>query len=230
MTLWAIFRFEVGYQSRRISTWFYAALLLLVTLYVSAEVSTEYARSSGTFSNDPYFAALMAVLGSLIGLLIAAAVSGDAAARDVQTRMNPFVYTTPVGRFAYLMGRCLAGFSLYAASLCAVPIALVLVSLLTNRALVGPFHPAAYLNAYLFLLLPNAFVATALLFAMAVLSRQAVVSYVGALLIVGLTAFSYVFLALTLQQWELAKLLDPSGALPSRSSAACGRLLKRACG
>ncbi len=105
MKLWAIVRFELGCQARYISTWFYVMVLLLITLQVSAEVSTDYARSLGTFSNDPYFVAMMSLVGSLIGLLIAAAVAGDAATRDAQTRMDPLVYTAPVAKSTYLAGR-----------------------------------------------------------------------------------------------------------------------------
>jgi ABC-type transport system involved in multi-copper enzyme maturation permease subunit len=213
MTLWEIFRFELDYQWRRHTTWLYSALLLLVTFYLAAEVSTDYARSTGTSSNDPYFVAAITVFGSLAGVLIAAALAGDAAARDVETRMHPLVDTTPVRRLPYLAGRWLAALSLYTTTLLVVPVASVLVSLLTNRELAGSFRPAAYLDACLFLLLPNAFVATTLLFAMAALTRRAVVSYLGALLFMALTMFSLMFVALTLQRVELAKLIDPSGGV-----------------
>ena len=213
MKLWAIVRFELGCQSRHVSTWFYAVVLLLITLQVSAEVSTDYARTSGTFSNDPYFVAMMSLLGSLMGLLIAAAIAGDAAARDAQTRMDPLVYTAPVAKSTYLAGRFLAALALYSVILLVVPFALVLVFLLTDGELAGPFRPAAYVSAYMFLLLPNAFVTSSVLFAIAVLTRRAIVSYVGALLLFSVTLFSYTFVALTLQQWEFAKLLDPLGAV-----------------
>ena len=44
------------------------------------------------------------MFGSLIWLLVAAAVAGDAAARDVQTRMHPLTYTAPVSKFDKLRG------------------------------------------------------------------------------------------------------------------------------
>ncbi len=103
--------------------------------------------------------------------------------------------------------------TLYGVILLVVPLALVLVFLLTDGELAGPFRPAAYVRAYMFLLLPNAFVTTSLFFAIAVLTRRAIVSYIGALLLFGATLFSYTFVALILQQWELAKLLDPLGAV-----------------
>ena len=47
MKLWAIVRFELGCQSRYISTWFYAMVLLLITLQVSAEVEKDALVSYG---------------------------------------------------------------------------------------------------------------------------------------------------------------------------------------
>ena len=214
MTLWQIFRFELGYQSRRVSTWLYFVVLLALTFLAAGEPAQEYARMDGSFSNGPFLIAVVALFGSTMGLLIAAAVAGDAAARDVQTRIDPLIYTTPVGKTTHLAGRFLAAFVLYALLLSAVPLGLLLIASITNPELnlIGPFRPAAYLGAYLFLLLPNAFVATAIMFSLAALSRRATMSYVGGLLLLGACAVSWGVVARASGEWALAKLLDPIGA------------------
>ena len=65
-----------------------------VLLY--GDLSADYARSDGSFVNGPFIIAVMSLLGSMIGLLIATGLTGEAAARDVQARMDPLLYTTPV--------------------------------------------------------------------------------------------------------------------------------------
>jgi hypothetical protein len=70
------------------------------------------ARSGDYFLNAPFVIAAVTVFGSLLWLLVAAAVAGDAAARDVQTRMHPLTYTAPVSKADYLGGRFLAAFVL----------------------------------------------------------------------------------------------------------------------
>ena len=67
--------------------------------------------------------------------------------------MDPLLYTTPVGKAAYLRGRFLAAFVLYAVILLAVPLGLLLAAVVPGpeAELIGPFRPAAYLGAYLFL-------------------------------------------------------------------------------
>jgi ABC-type transport system involved in multi-copper enzyme maturation permease subunit len=213
MRSWEIFRFEIAYQSRRVSTWLYFPVLLTLTFYVGREVYIDNARSDGYFFNAPFVIAVMTFLGSMMGLLSATQLAGDAAARDVQTRMDQILYSTPVGKAAYLRGRFLAAFVLYAAILLAVPLGLLLAAAVPGpeAELIGPFRPAAYLGAYLSLALPNAFVATAVLFSMAALGRRAMASYLGSLLLFGMVVFSRGFVAGKLGWWELAKLLDPFG-------------------
>jgi len=70
-----------------------------------------------SFHNAPFVIAAVTVFGSLMWLLVATAVAGDAAARDVETRMHPLTYTAPVSKADYLGGRFLAAFVLNAGEL-----------------------------------------------------------------------------------------------------------------
>ena len=213
MRSWEIFRFEIAYQARRVAPWLSFPILLTLTFYLTRQIYVDNARNDGYFFNGPFVIAVMTFLGSMIGLLVATQLAGDAAARDVQTRMAPLFFTTPVGKAAYLRGRFLAAFILYAVILLAVPLGLLLAAVVPGpeAELIGPFRPTAYLGAYLSIALPNAFVATAILFSMAALSRRAMATYIGSLLLFIVVVFSRVFVAGTLESWQLAKLLDPFG-------------------
>jgi ABC-type transport system involved in multi-copper enzyme maturation permease subunit len=211
MKLWEVFRFDLGSQARRFSTWLYFPVLLAITYQLATEAYISKARAGGYFFNSPFIIAEVTLLGSLMGLLAAAALAGDAGARDVQTRMHPLVYTAPIGRGAYLGGRSLAAFVLNALILLAIPAALLLAALKPEPELIGPFRPAAYLGAFLVFALPNAFVATALLFSAAALSRRAMAGYVGAVLLFFGAMTSWIVLATQLGWWKLATRLDPLG-------------------
>ena len=100
MKLWEIFRFESRHQARRASTWICAALLLVLTYYMTREIYIDNARNQGYLFNGPFVIATMAFLGSLMGLLIASSVTGDAAARD---RLR----SRPVDRHSALLARAL---------------------------------------------------------------------------------------------------------------------------
>ena len=213
MKSWEIFRFEIAYQARRVASWLSFAILLTLTFYMTRQIYVDNARNEGYFFNAPFVIAVMSFLGSMTGLLVASELAGDAAARDVQTRMDPLFFTTAIGKAAYLRGRFLAAFVVYAVVLLAVPLGLLLAAVVPGpeAELIGPFRPAAYLGAYLSIALPNAFIASAVLFSMAALSRRAMATYIGSLLLFIVVVSSRVFVAGTLESWELAKLMDPFG-------------------
>ena len=214
MKLWGVFRFEIAYQSRRAWTWLYFVALLGLTIALATGGSIENARGGGYFLNAPFVIAAVTLFASVMGLLMTPALAGDAAARDIQTGMHPLLYTTAVGETAYLGGRFLAAFVINASILTAVPAGILLAGLLPGGSpaeLIGPSRPAAYLDAYLALALPNAFVATAIQFSMAALNRRAMASYLGAVLLFFVAMLVQQFVAGMLGRWDLAKLLDPLG-------------------
>jgi ABC-2 type transport system permease protein len=207
-----ILRFEFVYQARRVRTWLYFVLLLVVA-YLLTKSGIDGARDGSSLANSPSDIAITTVICNALWMLTATAVAGSAAARDVQTRMDPLVYTTPISKADYLGGRFLAAFMLNASILLMVPAGIVLALLVPGAepGILGPFRPAAYLSAYLVLALPTAFVVTAIQFSLAVRSRRAAVSYVGsALLLVTASIVSGALINL-LQMPTLGKLLDPVG-------------------
>ena len=212
--LWEIARFEIGYQTRRPATWVYFVVLCTLTLYGSAELSSEYARMDDSYSNGPFIVAALTLLCGTFGLIVAAAFAGDAAARDVQTGMAPLIRTSPVGTLSHLGGRFLAAFGLALMLLLAVPLGLLLVEFLSGSTsdLTGPFRPGAHAGAFMLLLLPNAFVATAMMFSLAALARRAIAGYLGGVLLLGACAFGWGYLARASGHWQLGTLMDPFGA------------------
>ena len=158
-----IFRFEFAYQARRVRTWLYFAILFVVAN-----------RLRGGGVNSLFTAAQETLLLGLLWALMAPAVAGGAAARDVQTRMHPLVYTAPIRKADYLGGRFLAAFGLNALILLAVPLGMLVDFLLPGGKpeIIGPFPPVAYFGAYGFLALPTAFIFTAVQFAFAALTPE----------------------------------------------------------
>ena len=80
-----IFRFEFAYQVRRLSTWLFFAVLVAFAFLLTRGNFLADALYADFFLDSPFVVAVVTVFGSLIWLLVAAAVAGEAAARDVQT-------------------------------------------------------------------------------------------------------------------------------------------------
>jgi len=117
--------------------------VLLVVAYLLTRSGIDSARDSSTpiLANSPYGIAVTTVICNLLWMLIATAVAGSAAARDVQTRMHPLVYTTPISKADYLGGRFVAAFVLNALILLMVPAGIVLALLMPGAEpeILGPF-------------------------------------------------------------------------------------------
>lgn len=209
---WEVLRFELGYQAGRTSTRLYFAIVLGLALVI-ARVFLLDARQDGYFFNAPIITSAVTIIASMIALLVVAGVAGDAATRDAQTRIDSLLYTTPLRKAAYLGGRFLGAFAVTALLLLAVPVALLIATGMpgVEKEILGPFRAEAYLTSYLLFAVPNAFASTAVLFALAVLSRRAITAYAGAVILFFSAFLSETFLAARLGQWGLGKLLDPMG-------------------
>ncbi|HEX8327175.1 MAG TPA: ABC transporter permease, partial [Hymenobacter sp.] len=209
MKLQRIFALEFWYQLRRATTWLYfAAMLVLAFLIVVANYASD-ARDGYFLVNAPIVVAGVAVICSVKWLLVGASVAGDAAARDVQTRMHLLTYSAPVSKAAYLGGRFLAALALNGLVLLAVPAGLLLGMYAggVEAELLGPFRMAAYLTAFGFIVLPNAFFATAIQFSVAALSRRAMGSYLGGAVLFVAAYMVWVVLPDAGGQWR--NLADP---------------------
>ncbi|WP_026135837.1 M1 family aminopeptidase [Nafulsella turpanensis] len=213
MNFWEIYRFEVTYQLRRASTWIYFTTVLGLTfLWITGFI--DNARSGEIHLNSPLIIAGITAFSNLFGLLIIAALASDAILRDNQARMDQLLYTTPLSKITCLGGRFLGTFSLVSVlMLVVVPLGLVVVSIMpaVESNDFGPFRPMAYIGSSLLFTLPYMFIATMLLYSMVLLGRNAMLSYMGGVLLFLCTVFSTNVVGGIWSQWELGKLLDPSG-------------------
>ena len=208
-----VFRFELRYQLKRISIWLYFLLMTGLLLQLTIETFFDGAREAGYFFNAPFVIASAAIMGSFIGMLVTAGVAGDAASRDVQLRLSPLMYTTPVGKRAYLGGRFAAAFIIAAGVMLAVPLGQWLALLLPGLEpeLIGPFRPEVYALIYVSVLLPTAFITTALMFSAALLTRRSMAGFAVAAGLFVAAIFTNVFFAQIKAMWALASVLDPFG-------------------
>ncbi|AHM58732.1 putative membrane protein [Flammeovirgaceae bacterium 311] len=213
MKLWKIFSFEIAYQARHVSTWFYFLLLLGITFIMAREVFIDEAQVGGFFLNAPFAVAQVTLVACIMGLLSLSAIAGGAAARDVETRMHPILYSAPIGKASYIGGRFLATFTLGALMMSAIPIGLLCAALFPgdHGDLIGPIRASSYLSAYFLLALPNAFIAMALMFSAAAFGRRGVVSYLGGIFIFFAAVVSWQFVAVEQGYWDLGKITDPLG-------------------
>ncbi|MEA2463750.1 MAG: type transport system permease protein, partial [Acidobacteriota bacterium] len=205
-----VFRFEVAYQFRRASTLLYF-LIVLSMCTALMQVMAGGSRDDGSF-NSPFTLMVITVFGSMLALVMMAAFAGDAAARDADSRADSLFYTSPVGKRAYVLGRFLGAFAMSALLLLAFPAGCMLATWMpwVDPSTLLPFHLSAYLGPYFLYALPNAFIATAVLFGAALLARRATASYAAAAFLFFTALICGKVLAPRLGS-GVATLLDPLG-------------------
>src|SRR5688500_17967170 len=214
MKLLGIFRFELAYQLRRAWPWLSMAVLLVFALVNTRVAIVPVTLPQDFVLNSPFIITAVSVFSCQIWLLVAPAVAGEAAARDVHSGMHPLVYASPISKTEYLAGRFLAAFVLHALILLAVQVGSLLAVYApgANPHIVGPFRLAAYVSAYVYVGLTNALIATTMQFSAALLCGRPMAAYVGSM---GLFFLSYpvtVFLYLSrIARPEIALLTDPIG-------------------
>jgi ABC-type transport system involved in multi-copper enzyme maturation permease subunit len=210
MKLVEVFRFEFAYQFRRASTLLYF-LIILSTCTALMQVMAGGSRDDGSF-NAPFTLLAVAVFGSMVALVMMAAFAGDAASRDVDSRADSLFYTSAVGKRAYVFGRFLGAFATSALLLLAFPAGCLIATLMpwVDPAKLLPFRLSAYLAPYLLYALPNAFIATAVLFGAALLTRRATASYAAGAFLFFTALICGKVLARQMDP-GLAALLDPLG-------------------
>jgi ABC-2 type transport system permease protein len=212
MRLWETFRYELAYQSRGASTWFYFLLLLVLSYLMAAVVFIDEPLSGSYYLNAPFIVAMVSMIAFFfLGLLILAQFAGHAATRDFESRMHPLLFTAAIPNYIYLGGRFLAAFALGSVVMLAIPAGVFAAALfpLEHAELVGPLSAPTYLSTYFLLILPNVFFALAFMFAAAVLSKRGMLTYLVALIFCVFTMASWQIIGVQDNNWSLASLTDP---------------------
>jgi hypothetical protein len=179
-----VLRFEWRYQTRQLT---FAAAVAVMAALGAFLVSSGFGPSEVDV-NSPYVVMFSFGLLSLVAVFVLTVFCAGAALRDVEHRMLEIVFVTPVGKPRFFLGRfvgvVLAGMSVMTVVAIVMLIAPFLMAI--DPARVGPFQPTTYLWTLATLVLPNVLLVAALLFAIALLTRSAVATYVGGVAIYGL--------------------------------------------
>jgi ABC-2 type transport system permease protein len=212
MQIKAIFLFELRYLLRKPYTWLFFSVLLLIAFLLTRDSSLEDALYHTLFVNSPYLIVKTEAVAGMLWLVMAAAVAGDAGARDVQTRMHSLVYTTGIDTKSYLFGKFGAALAINLLILLATPIGGLLGVYLPGMQpeVIGPFRPAAYLTSFAYFTLPNAFFATAIQFCIALRKGKPMAAYLGSIILVFMSYFVATLVRFYVFR-EQGMLLDPLG-------------------
>jgi len=209
-----ILRFETRYWLRGVMVWVF--FLIIATMFMAA-TSSDHVRVGGmlenTNRNAPFVIQNYYGIACFFTLLMTTAFVNSAAARDFAQNTWQMVFSTPLKRSDFLLGRFFG-----ATIVSLIPILGVSFGVLIARYMpwadadrFGPVIWSAHLNSLLVFGIPNTLFIAAVIFAVATITRSTITSFIAALVLIVGYAVSDVFLS-DIRNETIAAITDPFGA------------------
>jgi len=209
-----IIRFELKFWFRGFMVWIF---LLIIGLMVGGALSSDSIRIGSvlenTFKNAPHVILVYYSIMAVLTMLMTTAFVNSAAARDFAYNTNQILFSTPLRKFDFLVGRYLGALIVSVVPMLGISLAALIVKYMpwVEAEKWGPVNWQAHLMAIVIFAIPNTMFISAVTFAIATLTRSTTASFLGMLfLLVGL-AVSDTLLS-DLSNERIAVLLDPFGA------------------
>ena len=210
--------FEIQQGFKKVSVWIYFLIFFALAFLIANVLGGAFTGASivignqGTNINSPLLIAELQTIFTIFGVLICAAIFGNAGYRDYQTNMHPLFFTKPVTSSSYFLGRFVGAYiiSLFIQLGIALGLAIGFFMPYLDQDALGLFRLDAYLQPIFIMVMPNIFLVGAILFALAILSRRMLPTYLASVILL----FGYLTssnLTSDIETRWIAALLDPFG-------------------
>lgn len=207
------FSFELRYWLRSFMVWLFLGIIALMIFgAVSSDQIQVGSALQNTNRNAPFVIENYYSFICLIGLLMSTAFVNSAASRDFASNTHQMMFSTPLRKAPYLLGRFLGSALAAVIPLLGVSIGILLAKYMpwVDPDRWGRIYWRAHLDGILVFAIPNTLFIAAVIFTIAVLTRSTVVSFIGSLLL--LTGYGVAdALTTDLKHETIAALIDPFG-------------------
>lgn len=215
-----IFLFELFYRKSRSATYIYFGITFLLCFLGVASSIIKLGGAVGMIkANAPYVVYRMTLVASFILSIITSAIMGVAIVRDFDHNMNGILFSAPLKKSSYLMGRFLGSFVTLLLINIGIPLGFICGFLVgkyvpwevawKSQALL-PFNLWNYFHPFILILIPNLFVTCALFFMSGALGRKSIVIYMQGILLLVLYQIANGYLR-DLDSQFVAAIIDPYG-------------------
>jgi len=204
-----IFKFEIVSSIKSPLVWMSFFSVLLISLFA---IDFIYEGSLGPIKeNAPYVIAVSMSFFSSFLMVLSSFIMGMSVLKDYESGIHLLMYTNPIHKREYLLGRFMGSFCILLFISFALPIGVMLSEFLPWRDINNmlPFNLFAYIKPYVFIVIPTLFFCGVLFFFTAALSRKLVVVYTQGVVLLMLYLLSLVFSRGIDTQIFLSQILDP---------------------
>jgi ABC-2 type transport system permease protein len=206
-------RFELRFWLSSVMVYIFFAVLGLMVFGASSSDQITIGGSIGnTYRNAPYVIQTFYSIMGIFSILMTTAFVNSAAARDFQYGTSQMLFSTPLKKRDYILGRFLGSTAIAVIPFLGISLGIIL-------AMYMPWVEAerwrsiawdAHLKGILVFAIPNTIFVSAIVFAIAALTRSTVTSFLGSLVLLVAYVVSDT-LTEDLANEKLAMMLDPFG-------------------
>jgi ABC-2 type transport system permease protein len=183
------FLFEVRYWLRQPMAYIFFALIAFLTGAAVVSDNVQIGMAVGNvLKNAPYLVYLWYATWSALGLLLVTAFVNATAIRDFTSNTAQIVFSTPVSKASYLIGKFLGSTFVALLPMLGVSLGIVVGSWWPgiDEVRIGPNLMVHHLQAILLIVIPNVLFSASIIFAVSVLLRNTMAAFITAIaLLVG---------------------------------------------
>lgn len=186
-----IFKYEINYWLRRPVTYIYFfgffgfAFLTFIGTAGFFDPSPEDTKKLARVINSSYELNYMLQYFTKIFMFLLPAIIGSCIGKDYRYNMHSIVYTFPMNKSSYLLGKFLSAFCIVLLVSLSVGIAFFIGELMPglHKNKIGPLSALAYVQAYLVYVIPTLFFFGTIIFAMVTLTRNIYAGFITVIVI-----------------------------------------------
>jgi hypothetical protein len=218
--MFTIALFELRKKLRQLSTYVYFSLFFAIAYLVIiaaggafAGANVVVAGSGGkTLINSPFVLTVLIGVISYFGMIVMAAIMGQAIYQDFHFQTHTLFFTSPISKFAYLGGRYLGALVTLALVFSSIGLGAWFGTLMPflEAGMFGPNRLLAFVQPYLVIVLPNMVFIGAVFFSLAALARRILPVYAASVIFL----IGYMIagtLTSRVEEKFLAAIVDPFG-------------------
>ena len=188
--MFTIIKFELSYRLRRPATYAYFTILFLMCFLFSTTDGMQIGGATGNvLKNAPFVINQSVMILMVFSTMIISAVMGVPVYRDFEYNFHEIMFTTPVKKYQYLLGRFIGSYIILIFILSGIIAGMMVGSSVveympwTQIVKKGPFVLMTYVQPYINYILPNGLLLGILFFSLGSLFRSQLAIYVQGVVI-----------------------------------------------
>lgn len=214
-----ILAFEFTRRLRRISTYVYflvffglGFLFVLASGGAFSDTTVDFGTGGRVLVTSPFALNLIIMFVAFFGVVVVAAIAGQATYQDLDSNSTAFFYTAPITKFDYLAGRFLGALAVQIVIFTSVGLGAWVGTRMPwlDPTRVGPESFYAYFQPYLTMVIPNLIFTSAIFFSLAALGKKMLPVYAGSVILL-IGYFVADQLSADYTSTTLAAMVDPFG-------------------